>query len=253
MTNKAEKWLDTATSGIRFGPDRAEVREELLQHIEDKTADLRRIFPDMDNVEATERALSGMGDPEELKITLAKVHRPWLGWLWQFSKGLLWGAIAVCLFICVWKNDHYQSAGFPLWMDWSGHYGPPASLEPERAELGGYTFRITEAAWLEGRSEIYLAMQVSTPRFWERIEPEGLYNSLTAVAPDGTWWPAGRARGKEPHTMTYLARYDLFTREFGVYIPAEDWEPGDWMSLEVESPLGSIVLSAKVTEKKVKS
>ncbi len=50
--------------------------------------------------------------------------------------------------------------------------------------------------------------------------------------------------------MTFQTRWDLFTREFGVYIPAEDWEPGDWTSLEVESPLGRIVLSAEVTEKK---
>jgi len=29
-------WLDTAVSGIRFGPDREAVRAELQQHIEDK-------------------------------------------------------------------------------------------------------------------------------------------------------------------------------------------------------------------------
>ena len=38
-------WLDTAVSGIRFGPDRKAVRAELEGHIEDKTADLQRIFP----------------------------------------------------------------------------------------------------------------------------------------------------------------------------------------------------------------
>ena len=37
-------WLDTAVSGIRFGPDRKAVRAELEGHIEDKTADLQRIF-----------------------------------------------------------------------------------------------------------------------------------------------------------------------------------------------------------------
>ena len=40
-------WLDRAAGLIRFGPDRAEVRAELRAHLEDKTADLRRIFPDM--------------------------------------------------------------------------------------------------------------------------------------------------------------------------------------------------------------
>ena len=72
-------WLDTAVSGIRFGPDRKAVRAELEGHIEDKTADLQRIFPGIPEEEARERALSGMGDPEELKISLAKVHRPRAG------------------------------------------------------------------------------------------------------------------------------------------------------------------------------
>ena len=80
------RWLDTAVSGIRFGPDRAEVRQELLEHLEDKTLDLQRVFPDIPEEEARERALSAMGDAEELKVSLAKIHRPWLGWLWTASR-----------------------------------------------------------------------------------------------------------------------------------------------------------------------
>lgn len=99
MANRAEKWLDTAVSGIRFGPDRAAVRKELLQHIEDKTADLRRIFPDIPEDEAADRALAGMGEAEELKISLAKVHRPWLGYLWQASRVLAAVLLALTLFL----------------------------------------------------------------------------------------------------------------------------------------------------------
>ena len=72
------RWLDTAVSGIRFGLDRKEVRAELEGHIEDKMADLRRVFPDIPPDEARDRALSSMGNPEELKEELARVHRPWL-------------------------------------------------------------------------------------------------------------------------------------------------------------------------------
>ena len=42
-----QAWLDTAVRGIRFGPDRRAVRSELAGHLEDKAADLRRIFPDL--------------------------------------------------------------------------------------------------------------------------------------------------------------------------------------------------------------
>ena len=40
------QWLDAATRGIRFGPDRRAVRAELEAHLEDKALDLQRIFPD---------------------------------------------------------------------------------------------------------------------------------------------------------------------------------------------------------------
>ena len=57
-----EGWLDTATRGIRFRPDRAAVRAELAAHLEDKTADFQRIFPDMTGEEAERRAVDEMGD-----------------------------------------------------------------------------------------------------------------------------------------------------------------------------------------------
>ena len=54
--NQERRWLDTAVKGIRFGPDRRAARAELAAHMEDKAADLRRIFPDMTAQEAEERA-----------------------------------------------------------------------------------------------------------------------------------------------------------------------------------------------------
>lgn len=91
-------WLTAATRGIRFGPDREAVARELLDHLEDKTADLRRIFPDMAGWEAEELALSRMGDPEEIGMELAKIHRPWLGYLWQASGIILKVLAAVLIF-----------------------------------------------------------------------------------------------------------------------------------------------------------
>lgn len=94
------RWLDTATRGIRFKPDRAAVRRELEAHLEDKRADLQRIFPGLSREETEARALASMGDPEALGRELAKIHRPWLGYLWRLSQVLcalmilaaLWGA-----------------------------------------------------------------------------------------------------------------------------------------------------------------
>ena len=99
------RWLETAVSGIRFKPDRLAVRAELYAHLEDRTLDLMRLFPDMDPDEARDRALSSMGNPEELKEELARVHRPWLGWLWTASRYLL------CLVLLVNLLVGYSNSG----------------------------------------------------------------------------------------------------------------------------------------------
>lgn len=80
---------------IRFGPDRAEVRAELCAHLEDKAADLRRIFPDMTDEEAGVQALREMGDAAEIGKEMARLHKPWLGYLWMASRVLLGLALAL--------------------------------------------------------------------------------------------------------------------------------------------------------------
>ena len=87
-----EQWLDRATAGIRFTPDREEVRAELSAHLEDKALDFQRIFPGLTEEEAQERAAAEMGDPVEIGKELAKIHKPWLGYLWRASQVLAGGA-----------------------------------------------------------------------------------------------------------------------------------------------------------------
>lgn len=241
-------WLATAVSGIAFPPDRRAVEAELRAHIEDKTADFRRIFPDMTEDEARDRALGEMGDAEELKISLARVHKPWLGWLWTASRWLLWGALAVCLAVCLLRSDYYQSAGFPLWTDWSAPCPAPADRVPEGAELGGYTFQVTEAAYWEEDGEYVLTLRASSPRFWERLGEEAL-DGLSVLRPDGSRWTVGQEiPGTGAFATAHLARWGLFRREFRFHVPAEDWEPGDWVVLELESQKGGLRLSVQVTE-----
>jgi len=91
-------WLSAAVGQIRFAPDREAVRQELKEHIEDKKADLLRIFPDMTGSEAESRALSEMGDPEEIGTELGKIHKPWLGYLWKATGTLLKVLAAVLAF-----------------------------------------------------------------------------------------------------------------------------------------------------------
>lgn len=94
------EWLLIATRGIRFKPDRAAVRSELEAHLEDKRADLQRIFPNLSHEEAQARTLEAMGDPAELGRELARIHKPWLGYLWVASRWAL--GLSLALAVVLW-------------------------------------------------------------------------------------------------------------------------------------------------------
>ena len=155
-----EKWLDIAVEGIRFRPDRAAVRSELAAHLEDKRADLQRIFPDISPEEAESRALKAMGDPEELGRELARIHRPWLGYLWRLSQ-----ALCVCMILGVlWGNlngTNPLDSWFQTSPSWLGAQMEDRQEELERIVFGseiqfrplpgqraveyrGYTFTVEE-------------------------------------------------------------------------------------------------------------
>ena len=143
-------WLETAVAGIRFRPDREAVERELREHIEDKTADLMRIFPDMTEEEARERALSQMGDPVEIGKELAKIHKPWLGYLWRVSQTVL-GAV---LLLAVIVGVNYIGGGYTGWfepgeglpMDWEGSSVTELEHWEGRIKVDGYTLTMPRAA-----------------------------------------------------------------------------------------------------------
>jgi len=181
-----KSWLDTAVSGIRFGPDRRAVLEELEGHFEDKIADLRRVFPDIPEAEARERALRGMGDPEELKISLARVHKPWLGYLWRCTQVLVWGLLALSLIAALgsgasllegqayrWEEARKARAvGRALYEDgtpdWEGERLAVYEVD-ETARLGRAVISVSRAArWQEPEGDcLYLRLRITWDRLWE--------------------------------------------------------------------------------------
>lgn len=179
-------WLSIATSGIRFGPDREAVRCELMEHMEDKAADLMRIFPDVPEEEAQERALAGMGDAWELKKELAKVHKPWLGWLWRCTQVLVWGLLVLCLITVLGsaggllENQKYRwedaqqsrTVGQALYEDgtpdWEGERLAVLQVDGE-ARLGGATISVSKGArWREPEGDcLFLRVRITWDRPWE--------------------------------------------------------------------------------------
>ena len=253
---KQDQWLDTAVSGIRFHLDRKRVRRELEGHLEDKKADLRRIFPDIPEAEAQSRALAAMGDPEELKTALAKVHKPWLGWLWTASRYLLCLVLLVNLLIGYSNSGNIEEGS----IRGSTSYGTVHRIRGgEKAELGQYTFQITGAACLEypdREDELQVVLRASSPRFWERINPRAIVDNVTVVGPDGTRYAADSNKYheglKKPDPAVWANMFSeggVGWREVAFFLPAEGWRPGDQVTLELDSEVGRIVLSTAVTER----
>ena len=188
-----QTWLDTAVRGIRFGPDRRAARAELYGHLEDKIADLRRIFPDLKREEAEDMALSQMGDPDAICRELARLHRPWLGYLWRVSQVLL----ALCLIWYLGFNISLGDDGWPggddsdfEWWDFDGLpydaglidwyrelYLPGddpdqlLTLSPDlTTRIGGQNVSLLRGAlWEEdgGARVLYLHLRVDSWKFWE--------------------------------------------------------------------------------------
>lgn len=259
--SKQNGWLDTAVAGIRFKPDQRAVRAELQAHLEDKTADLRRIFPDMTDEEAEVRAVEEMGDAAEIGKELARLHKPWLGYLWRASKWVAAALVLVLVAINVVKNDYFQSAGYPLWGQFSTVYG---RTEGEKIQMGGYTFQIVGAAYVEypedsSRADrVQVAFRVSTPRFWERINEGALQSALTMTGPEGwawsmdsgkvqTIWEEGR---NELICGLQRAEWGLFHDTYVAYGDLE-WPEGEPVCLEFDFGKGSFTLEAGQLERVV--
>lgn len=264
------RWLDAATRDIRFGPDRKAVRAELYAHLEDKRADLRRIFPDISPEEAERRAVESMGDPEEIGRELAKLHKPWLGYLWVVSRVL---AVAACLWLVsfgVLRGDDAYLGDNPyseLW-DFDGlprtavmgddddrRYLPGddpdqlLALETGLTEhIEGQNISLRRAAlWKEVDGlELYLYLRIDTWRFWERGY---LRQDWMRVADDrGNSYTLGVASGEYPgdgSTMNTLALggYGPFHRGYELYIRNLDPE-AQWIRVDYgpEETLFSFVL-----------
>ena len=95
-------WLDEATGKIALGLERREVRDELLDHLEDRALDLLRCRPALTGEEARRLALDQMGPAAPVRDRLAKIYDPLGGYLWLASQLLALlaaGFFAIALFL----------------------------------------------------------------------------------------------------------------------------------------------------------
>lgn len=249
------EWLALATEKIKFGADRRAVHAELREHIEDKILDIRRIYPDMTEEAAARRALNQMGDAVEVGRELAKIHRPWLGYIWRASQVFLVIMVLVALHfvrypklnVAPYSNwrDHIASdqARFPEQLPADTEYGPVRAVGKgsETVSIGSYTFDIHRASVITPEDNspfFFFTIRVHTNRLWEM--PDRDLMSWISVSDDsGHYWPGHRERdqydGKSNTTVTWARsgptwrEYEGYTflytyNEPVRYIPERPWE-----------------------------
>ena len=112
MEKRFESWCWKVTDQVRFWPDRTEIAKELTAHYEDHVKDLERLGYERELAE--QRALGAMGDPVEIGRALDKAHKPWLGWLWQFTRGLILVLLAACLVVYLQADGRVNDAGYRI-------------------------------------------------------------------------------------------------------------------------------------------
>ena len=90
------RWYAAATADIKYKPDRERVSEELYAHLEDRCAAMTEAG--VPEAEAVKQALAAMGSADEVAEQMAKIHRPFWGYLLRFSRWLLLIAAVLVLF-----------------------------------------------------------------------------------------------------------------------------------------------------------
>ncbi len=153
MRSNFQIWVNAVCEQVRFRPDHRSIEFELRDHYEEHVRDLLRLGRPRELAE--ERALAAMGDAQEVGRALDKVHKPWLGWLWEASRVFLLAA-ALLLAWKVWENDYYTRSLVDRTWDQLIWSAPSAA---------GYAATDYLGLWLvPGEPEVYLEPYEETPR-----------------------------------------------------------------------------------------
>lgn len=213
MRNSFQIWINAVCEQVRFRPDHRSIEFELRDHYEEHVRDLIRLGRPRELAE--ERALEAMGNAQEVGRALDKVHKPWLGWLWEASRFLIL-ALALLLAWKIWNPDSYtRSLADRTWdqLTWS----VPASasrgatdylslwLAPGEPEP--YCEPYTDIPLPgETRVQVPLTLWVETQDVFHD-DLSGLYEDLSVTA-DGQLLPFGSYL--EDHSQLYSGYWNYY-------------------------------------------
>ena len=114
-------------------------------------------------------ALSGMGDPEEIGRELAKLHKPWLGYLWRASQITLGVVLAVG--VCQIGGWLWTQVTAPNVGGTQDSWAVEIPFSGGTVQAGQYTIQTEGTLCLLEQEDdlgtLEVTWRASSPRFWE--------------------------------------------------------------------------------------
>lgn len=261
----ADYWLDTATSKIRFTPDRKAVRRELQDHLEDRmeAGKAQGLSP----YEAETAATAAMGDPVALAEELGRIHSPWWGRLWRLSQWALAIVLLATVFSAVPRLREYlqyqmYDPPFPFsaeegsytreyYADYTKEIRVPKVWDIDGSvELGHYRFTVS-GAWVEEWTvsgedpypvrQLVITLRADTWRFWEPLSNSQFMILDNMAADDGSkiyyYGMDPPAEEEEPLSLfceTFQRGSSTWLRvELNQTQELDDWSVPDWVDIPV--------------------
>jgi hypothetical protein len=274
---KMTGWCERAAAHIKYKPDRKAVEAELLAHMQDKQKALAE--GGMLLQEAANVAVVAMGDADEVGRELAKIHKPFFGYLLTATKVLLVIAIVSAVIAVFGAKDRLgifapaDTSG--LWeklftdeireseTEGSWNYQiRTLYLEPDCTDKSdGYTFTVPRAVeWYgEWRHELdgddvsgegytfFLDIKASHPLPWAGF-PEAV-SWFTAIDSLGNTYNTSWKRGYtyDLALIGNAASRTLFTYTYEMWL--DNYVPGaEWVELRYDREGRNIALRIDLTE-----
>ena len=247
-------WCRDAVSKIKYIPDRTKVYAELREHMEDRYHSF--IDKGMSDKEATQKTVEVMGDPGELAVQLAAIHKPHWAYTLIFTRviAVLMAVVTLCVGVKYWHDWKYtyyvKSYNF-----FASNARLVASLDKEVSDSSdGYTFRVVNAELRRtavGSESYYermlLQIEVSNPRPW--AQEQQILDYIWAVDNFGNYHTGtyGKCEDPEPGVIGVIGgRQNLTTYSYDLLF-YDAQEGTQWVELHYDRAGRDLVLRVDLT------